>query len=70
MEITSSPSGEAGAGMNEHFHEADQAGIVDLDPCDFGMTRNDWESDPLEQREIDVDLKGFCLKVGEAVDDG
>ena len=70
MEITGSPSGDAGAGMNEHFHEADQAGIVDLDPCDFGMTRNDGESDPLEQREIDVDLKGLALKRGEAVDDG
>ena len=70
MQITSSPRGDAGAGMHQHFHEADQAGVVDLDPCDFGMTRNDGESDPLEQREIDVDLKGLGLKGGKAVDDG
>jgi hypothetical protein len=70
MEITSSPGGDAGAGMHQHLHEANQAGIVDLDPCDFGMTRNDRESHPLEQREIDVDLKGSRLKGGEAVDDG
>ena len=70
MQITSSPRGDAGAGMHQHFHEADQAGVVDLDPCDFGMARNDRESDPLEQREIDVDLKGLRLKGGEAVGDG
>ena len=70
MEITSLPSGDAGAGMHQHLHEADQAGIVDLDSCDFAMARNDRESHPLEQREIDVDLKGFRLKGGEAVDDG
>ena len=39
-------------------------------PIVFGMTRNDRESHPLEQREIDVDLKGSRLKGGEAVDDG
>ncbi len=70
MEITSSPGGDAGAGMNEHLHEADQTGIVDFDPCDFGMTGNDRESHPLEQREIDVDLEGFRLKGGEPVGDG
>jgi len=70
MEITSSPSGDAGSGMNEHFHEADQACIVDFDPCDFGMAGNDRESHPLEQGEIDVDLKGLRLKGGEAVSNG
>ena len=70
MQITSSPSGDAGAGMHQHLHEADQAGIVDFDSCDLSVARNDRESDPLEQREIDVDLKGFRLKGGEAVDDG
>lgn len=70
MEITSSPRGDTGAGMNEHFHEADQAGIVDFNSWDFGMAGDDGESQTLEQREIDVDLKGFRLKGGEAVDNG
>jgi hypothetical protein len=70
MEITGSPNGDAGAGMHKHFHEADQAGIVDFDSCDFGPTGNDRESQTLEQREIDVDLKGLRLKGGETVGDG
>jgi hypothetical protein len=56
--------------MHEYFHEADQAGIVDFDSCDFGMVGNDRESHPLEQREIDVDLKGLRFKGGETVGNG
>jgi len=70
MEITSSPRGNAGAGMNEHFHEADQAGTVDFDPWDFAMAGDNRESQALEQREINVDLEGLCLKGGEAVGNG
>ena len=70
MEVTSSPSGDAGAGMHKHFHEADQAGIVDFDSCDFGMAGNDRESHPLEQREIHMDLEGLSLEGGEPVSDG
>ena len=70
MEVTSSPSGDAGAGMYKHFHEAEQAGIVDFDSCDFGPAGNDRESQTLEQRKIDVDLKGVRLKGGEAVSNG
>jgi hypothetical protein len=70
MEITSSPSGDTGAGMDEHFHEADQAGMVDFDSCNFGMAADNREGQALKQREIYVDLKGLCLKGGETVSDG
>lgn len=70
VEITGSPSGDTGAGMDEHLHEADQAGMVDFDPCDFGMAGNNREGQTLEQREIHMDLEGLRLKGGETVSDG
>jgi len=41
MEVMSSPGGDTGSGMDENFHEADDARIVDFDTWDFGMARND-----------------------------
>ena len=70
MEVTGSPSGDTGAGMDEHFHEADQAGMVDFDSCNFGVAADDGEGQALEQREIHMDLEGLCLEGGETVSDG
>ena len=70
MEIISSPRGDAGAGMDQYLHEADQAGIVDFDSCDFGMAGDDRESQTLEEGEIHMDLEGMSLKGGETVGDG
>jgi hypothetical protein len=56
--------------MDEYFHEADQAGMVDFDSCNFGMAGNNREGQALEQREIHMDLEGLCLKGGETVSDG
>jgi hypothetical protein len=70
MEITSSPRGDTGAGMDEHFHEADQAGMVNFDSCNFGMAADNRKGQTLEQREIHMDLEGLCLKGGETVSDG
>lgn len=41
MEVMSSPRGDTGSGMDEDFHEADDACIVDFDSWDFGMTGDD-----------------------------
>ena len=70
MEITSSPSGDTGAGMDEHFHEADHAGMMDFDSCNFAMAGDNREGQTLEQREIDMDLEGLSLKGGETVGHG
>ena len=70
MEITSSPSGDTGAGMDEHFHEADQAGMVDFDSCNFGMAGKNREGQTLEQGEIHMDLESLSLEGGEAIRDG
>jgi hypothetical protein len=70
MKVMSSPRGDAGSRMDEHFHEADDTGIVDFDPWDFGMARNDGSGQALKQREIHMDLEGLSLKGGETVGDG
>ena len=56
--------------MHENFHEADQAGVVDFDSCDFGMARDVRESQTLEEGEIHMDLEGLSFKGGEVVGDG
>lgn len=44
--------------------------MVNFDSCNFGMAADNREGQALKQREIDVDLKGFCLEGGETVRDG
>ena len=56
--------------MDEHFHEADQAGMVDFDSCNFAMAGKNREGQALEQGEIHMDLEGLRLKGGETVGDG
>ena len=41
MEVRGSPRGDTGSGMDEHFHEAKESGIVDFDSWDFGMAGDD-----------------------------
>jgi len=70
MEVRGSPGGDTGSRMDEYFHEANQAGIVNFDACDFGMAGGDGESQTLEQREIDMDLESVSLEGCETVSDG
>jgi len=70
MEVMSSPRGDAGSGMNEDFHEADDTGVVDFDSWDFSMAGNDGEGQTLEQREIHMDLESVSFKGGETVGNG
>jgi len=48
MEGRRSPRGEAGSGMDQDFHKADDTGIVDFDAWDFGRTGSDGEGYTLE----------------------
>jgi len=41
MKLMDSPRGDAGSGMDEHFHEAEKSGMVDFDSWDFGMAGDD-----------------------------
>jgi len=70
MDLARAPSAELGAAVEEDFHEAQHAGVVDLNAGDLGVSGGDGESQALEQREVDVDIQGLGLELSETVGDG
>src|ERR1700741_1270826 len=56
--------------MQQHFEQADDARIVDFDARIAHRANDDRQSDPLEQREVDVNVEPLRLESGEAVGDG
>jgi len=69
MDLARAPSAELGAAVEEDFHEAQHAGVVDLNAGDLGVSGGDGESQALEQREVDVDIQGLGLELSETVGD-
>lgn len=53
MDLARAPSAELGAAVEEDFHEAQHAGVVDLNAGDLGVSGGDGESQALEQREVE-----------------
>ena len=70
MDLARAPSAELGAAVEEDFHEAQHAGVVDLNAGDLGVSGGDGESQALEQREVDVDIQGLGIELSETVGDG
>src|ERR1700724_1380813 len=58
------------AAVQEDFEEADDAGVVDLDPGIADRADSDWKAEALQQREVDVDVEPLRLETGEAAGDG
>ena len=54
-------------GMEQGFHQAHHAGILDLDAGYAGSTRGHRQGQALEQRKIEMDVEGGCLKAGKPV---
>jgi len=50
MDLAGAPSAELGTTVEQDFHEAKHAGVLDLDAGDFGVSRRDGQSQTLEQR--------------------
>jgi len=55
--------------VQEHFEEADDAWVVDLDAGIANRADGDGQGEALQQREVDMDVEPLCLKAGEAVGD-
>ena len=55
--------------MEQNFHQANHAGVVDLDAGEFGGAQGDRQGQALEQREIDMHVEAAGLEGGEAVSD-
>ena len=48
--------------MQEHLHQADHAGIVNLDSGDSALPPGEGKGQALEEGEVDRDVKGLGLK--------
>src|SRR5215813_3569445 len=70
VDLFGGPAAEMSAAMQEDFKEADQAGVVDLDPGIANRTDGDRKGEALQQREVDMDIEPLCLEGSEAPGDG
>ena len=56
MDLSRAPSAELGTAVEQDFHKAEHAGVLDLDAGDLGVSRRDGKSQTLEEGEVDVDI--------------
>src|SRR5438445_9814597 len=56
--------------MEQHFEQADDARVVDLDPGIADRTNGDRQGEALQQRKVDMDVEPLRLEAGEAGGDG
>ena len=64
------PTADLSAAVQEDLQQTDDPCVMDLDSRIVNGTDGDRESNPLQEREIDVDVEPLCLKTGEPVGDG
>src|SRR5207253_6206725 len=70
MDLAGAPSAELGTAVEQDFHKAEHAGVLDLDAGDFGVSRGNGKSQTLEEGKVDVDIEGLGLELSETVGDG
>jgi hypothetical protein len=69
MDVGGAPSGHLSAAMEQHFHQPNHAGVVDLDSGNFAFARHNRQGQALEQSEIHMHVEGLSLESREAVSD-
>jgi len=52
------------------FHQAEPAGVLDLDAEDLGVSRREGKSPTLEEGEVDVSIQSLGLELRQMVGDG
>ena len=70
VDLLGGPAADMTAAMQEDFEQADDAGVVDLDPGIADRADGDRQGEALQQRKVDVDIEPLRLEAGEAVGDG
>src|SRR6516165_9045937 len=70
MDLSGAPSAELGTAVEQDFHEAEHAGVLDFDARDFAVSRGNGKSQTLEEGEVDVDIQGLGFELGKMVGDG
>src|SRR6266478_278163 len=70
VDLLGGPAANMAAAMEEDFEQADDAGVVDLDPGVAHRADGDGQGEALQQRKVDVDIEPLRLETGEAGGDG
>ena len=65
INLARTPAGERRPAMQEHFHQAEDAGIVNLDAGDSALPPGEGKGQALEEGEVDRDVEGLGLKGGD-----
>ena len=69
VEWAGAPAPEQSAGVQQHLHETNHAGVVDFDARILGGAHGDGQSEALEQGEVSVHVQALCLEGGKALGD-
>src|SRR5260370_18556113 len=70
VDLLGGAGGDLSTGVQGGLEEADDAGVVDLDPGIADRADGDRKGEALQQREVDVDVEPLRLETGEAAGDG
>ena len=70
VDLLGRPAADVAAAMEQHFEQADDARVVDLDPGIADRANGDRQGEALQQRKVDVDIEPLRLEAGEAGGDG
>src|ERR1700750_2286688 len=69
VDLIGSPASDMSAAMEENLAQADDASIVDFDAGIADRADRDGQSNPLQERKVDVDVEPLRLEAGETVGD-
>src|SRR6478672_2343076 len=67
VDLLGGPAADMTAAMQEDFEQADDAGVVDLDPGIADRADGDWQGEALQQRKVDMDIEPLRLEAGKAI---
>ena len=70
MDLARAPCAQLGAAVEQKFHEAKHAGVLELEARDFGISRGDEQSQALEQGKVDVDIEGLGFELSQTISNG
>src|ERR1700751_2570312 len=70
VDLLGGPAADMTAAMQEHFEQADDAGVVDLDPGIADRADGDWQGEALQQRKVDRYIEPLRLEAGKTVGGG
>ena len=69
MDLCSCPAICFGSVVQQHLHEANHPGILDLDTGDLGLAHLYWKRQSLKKREVHVDIEILSLGSDEPIGD-